>query len=248
MKISMHGLSVIGDREYQQDCFYINKFHDGAAVCDGMGGLDNGEIASRCAIKLMAELLDSPHININNIRQSLYDKALDINNHIKNLKNINGDKIESGTTVVAIKMFGNSLFWLSVGDSKIYLIRKGKINSLTREHNYKLKLDELMKSGYINEGEYRDEAKKSGVLISFLGINKLELIDINANPLMVEKDDIIILCSDGLYKILSEKQILAIVEENYFDAKYCAEELIRMTEHLKRKKQDNTTIVVVKCE
>ena len=84
-------------------------------------------------------------------------------------------------------------------------------------------------------------------LTSFIGIQNLSLIDLPTNPIKLEVGDIIILCSDGLYKNLSDEQIQVIAEDNDINMQLTSDRLIERSRVLKKEsKQDNTSVLVLK--
>ena len=249
LSISIYGKSIVGNRDYQQDAFYVSKSNNMAIVCDGMGGLSGGEAASKCVVEYMEKLdIQDFFACEKNIQSKYLEVANKLNGKINLLEDNSGTRMEGGTTIVVANIFEDRLYWMSIGDSKLYIIRNGELRALTREHNYRLKLDGYLSQGYIDEKDYLRESERAEALISYLGIGKLEIIDISEQPLKLEKDDVLVMCSDGLYKAMSERQILAVVEENFFDAEMCTNELINMSQHLVKGKLDNTTVIVIKCE
>ena len=134
---------------------------------------------------------------------------------------------------VAIK--NGFLQWISVGDSKIYVIRRDDMVCVTKEHNYLMLLNKQLEEGTIDEEEYAREVKRGAALISYLGMGNVNLMDANPNPLPLEDGDIVVLCSDGLYKALSDADDLeAAVQELQMQAQISAGRV-----------QDNTSIVVL---
>ena len=131
---------------------------------------------------------------------------------VAGLKDEQGHYLDSGTTVVSVLLEGNHLYYMSVGDSKIYLIRDGQIAALTREHNYKLLLEESLKEDTITYEEYEQELEKGEALISYLGMNGIKVMDVSEKPVELQEKDVVLLCSDGLYKALSEEQMANIIE------------------------------------
>ncbi len=248
MKTIINGKSVIGDREYQQDEYYFNADKGQAVVCDGMGGMKNGEAASKCALRHTIRFFERNEYTENSISKNLRQLAENINKEICNLTDENGKKINSGTTIVLTVIFENRLYMMAIGDSRIYLIRNKEIYIMTREHNYKLQLDEKLRRNLIDEREYNANIECGEILISYLGVPKLQLVDVSLEPFEMKNEDIVILCSDGLYKSLDNEQILAVVLENYYDLEMCATELLDTAKRLSRKQLDNTTAILIKYE
>ena len=245
--------SILGTREYQQDTVFANV-ENGVAVgvvCDGMGGLDGGEIASQTATMTFAEdfysWLGSDSFREDMILQFMRDEAVKMDKAVSGLKNASGEFLDAGTTVVATVIFGNRMYWMSVGDSRIYILRNGKIRTLTRDHNVRLLIDEELRRGIISQDEYDMRARNAEGLISYLGIGQLELIDTNEGdiPVILEKDDIVILCSDGVYKRLTDEAVADIVWCEEPDMKRAARRLTDVVMQYTQKSQDNTSIVLM---
>ncbi len=251
--IKIGSSSILGTRDYQQDSLFSNVEKNIAVgvVCDGMGGLKGGELASQKATLTFAEdfysRLAEGKIMESNIISFLKAEAEKMDTAVANLKDSSGDYLDAGTTAVAAVIFDNRMYWMSVGDSRIYLIRNGKIVRITRDHNVKLLIDEQIKRGEITKEEYAERAKQAEALISYLGIGNVELIDTNENglPVILEENDIIVLCSDGLYKRLSDEAIADIVWCEEPDMVRAANRLTEVVQQYTRKSQDNTSIVLM---
>lgn len=237
--------TVIGTREKQQDTvfgferepYYI------AAVCDGMGGLSGGEVASRTAMEILAE--DFLELGADeNIPGFLKEEAVKLSDAVYHLRNEEGEFLEAGTTIVTVIIKGNSMYWMAVGDSKIFYIRKNQIFSITREHNYRLSLDILKMRGDISEEDYETEAEKGEALISYLGVDNLSLVDGNEEAIILKKGDMLLLCSDGLYKSLDEQQILQMLWK-YKNVQEAATALTECVMKRKKSVQDNASVVLV---
>lgn len=214
--------TIIGNREKQED--FLNfmskettdelgqlcKKESLFVVCDGMGGLSNGEIASREAANgLIRDFYkESP---IMDIKSFLKKEIFSLNEKVNNFCKENQTQ-KCGTTIAAAYIENNQMSWGSVGDSKVYLYRNGNILPLTREHNYKLLLAQSLADGSINKEEYEREMKHGNALISYLGIEKLEIMDISRFPILLQKHDWIVLCSDGISKIFTDEQIGNILD------------------------------------
>ena len=251
--IKIGSSSILGTRDYQQDSLFSNVEKNIAVgvVCDGMGGLKGGELASQKATLTFAEdfysRLAEGKIMESNIISFLKAEAEKMDAAVANLKDSSGDYLDAGTTAVAAVVFDNRMYWMSVGDSRIYLIRNGRIVRITRDHNVKLLIDEQIKRGEITKEEYAERAKQAEALISYLGIGNVELIDTNENglPVILEENDIIVLCSDGLYKRLSDEAIADIVWCEEPDMVRAANRLTEVVQQYTRKSQDNTSIVLM---
>ena len=185
--------------------------------------------------------------NEENIIKFLKDEAVKMDKEVAGLKKNDGSFMDAGTTAVAVVVFDNRMYWMSVGDSRIYLLRNGCISKLTRDHNVRLLIDEEFKRGIITKDEYDAKAKNAEGLISYIGMGDVELIDTNdnSNPILLEKNDIIILCSDGVYKRLPDKAIADIIWCEEPDMNRAAKRITDVVMQYTEKNQDNTTIVLM---
>lgn len=248
LRIKMGISSIIGTRKNQQDTVFGHVDDMGsealAVVCDGMGGMNGGEIASQTAVKILAEdyfsLADK-----GNIPEFFRKEAIKMNDAVVNLENEDHEPLGGGTTCVSVVVLKDLVYWLSVGDSKIYIIRGNEITAVNREHNYRLILEEKYKKGLITKEEFETDDPKAEALISFLGIEKLTLMDINQSPFQLREDDIILLCSDGLYKRLPDEDILEIIKYEAPDLDRAAKRLTDIVMQRTKKVQDNTSLILL---
>lgn len=239
--------SIIGTRDSQQDSIFGHV--DGetalAIVCDGMGGLSGGELASKAAAESLADAWFSRR-EITDIPEFLEEEAIKADEKVFCQEDEEGEPIQAGSTMAAVIVRGNELYWLSVGDSKIYIIRGDEILAVSREHNYRMTLDKKLERGEITPEEYAAEEYRAEALISYIGIGNLSLLDVNRKPFLLEDGDIVILCSDGLYKSLPEGEVLALVRKYDDDMQICAQNLTVAALGDKESGQDNTSVVALR--
>ena len=131
---------VIGTRNEQQDRIAVKEKNKQllAVVCDGMGGLSGGQIASKYVVEQLIE--DFEKDENTNPTDFLLNEAIQLDKEINELKDENGKYIGAGTTLVAVIIKDHKLYYVSVGDSRIYLIRKEEIAQITEDQNYRLTL------------------------------------------------------------------------------------------------------------
>lgn len=243
------GSSLQGTREYQQDALDIEIREDHSTgeqrvisvLCDGMGGLEGGERASRLAVSRMMEELDTSWGDYPNI---YLDAAMDVNYEVRNLRDQEtGRKMEAGTTLTAASIQNNQLYWCSVGDSRIYLYRQGIMRCLTRDHIYGNDLDEMAEKGAIT----KEEAEKTpgrAALTSYLGIQSLKRINYNQLSVELYPGDVILQCSDGLYRSLSEMEMAYTIQKYLPDMQKAADSLTSMAVG-QPGKHDNTSAALL---
>ena len=235
--------NLLGDRDEQQDQYgiYENTNDLFAIVCDGMGGMDIGDIASKKAVETFERhLTDLQMGNPSAVFSELID-YMDYEVHRTNQQK----KIHSGTTMVCIYIHESQLYWCSVGDSRLYVCRNGNLASATRDHNYQLKIDKLKKMGRIDDVTYERESRKGHQLISYIGMKGIQVKDICTSPFRLKKDDVILLCSDGLYKAVEEKTLCSIIKAN-MKAESCATAIEEAVEKTDTGQNDNTTYIIIK--
>lgn len=240
----------LGDRKEQQDCFgFIENDEESLiVVCDGMGGLDDGKLASTIAVKTMLSNYEQ-RTPIDNVTDFLLNITKEANKNVYEIQADNNE-IYAGSTIVSVIVKNRNLYWASVGDSRAYLYRNGAYIQFTEDHNYKTILETQKKSGEISENEFNKEIDKGEALICHLGLSKLDLIDFNDTPVMLEPEDIIIIMSDGLYKVLTDSEIFTIISNfgNVFDAVNALQIKAKSIAKNRGLLRDNTTIAIIKIK
>lgn len=244
--------SSIGTRPEQQDCCFVTKpvplspfklRRTFAIVCDGMGGLEAGDRASITAVEMMKlafgklpkKNVDIPHFYHEMLENIDYEI-----NHWTDLKTDKG----AGTTLVSVLIENRRLYWASVGDSTIFILQDGKLKRITREHNYKMCLTELVSDGVITQQQADSDPQKNA-LISYLGMGGIAYMDITTKPYVLKNGDLLILCSDGVTNALADEEILAIIKENIDDIYGCCKAVTKSVIEKNREVQDNATVVMV---
>ncbi len=206
-------------RKMNQDCYYIseqNEEYDLYVLADGMGGYNGGEIASKLAIDSVKEYIRN---NINKIElnretlQVLIRHSMEYANkavYDKSKTDINLS--EMGTTLEVCLIYSNKVYIGHIGDSRVYRIRKNIIRKLTTDHSY---VEKLVKDGTITREEAYHHPKKN-MLIKALGCEENIEPDVMVKGFL--KEDILLICSDGLTNLLKDKEIYEIVANNLENA------------------------------
>ena len=245
----MGSSGIIGTRDYQQDLGYYYMGSDCAfsAICDGMGGREGGEQASKAAVDQLVQDFRNER-GITNVPEFLVKEVGRMNQVVAGLKNHAGGPLKCGTTLVAAYCQGNQMYWVSVGDSKIYLIHNNSIQPVNREHNYRLTLKLNLENGLINRDTYDRESmsRQAEALVSYIGMGQLAMVDVSQAPVRLQEGDVVMLCSDGISKSLSDSQILAMVRDNDIDMDIAADRMTSMAMRYGVRGQDNTTVILIK--
>ena len=240
-------LSSMGDRADQQDSagYLLDDDSGTVIICDGMGGHKGGKLASRIGVESFLKRM--PNINRDCINYELLDLVEDIDEEIASLKDEDGNPLRAGSTLAAVYIQKNNLFWVSVGDSRIYILRKDEFIQVTEDHTYELALKENVKAGEITEQFYQEEIDKSEALISFLGAGELPIISSNDNAFKLQSGDQILLMSDGLYKNISDEYIMSILTnfKNPSESLTSLDLQSSRNAHKHDKRRDNLTVALI---
>lgn len=242
--------SVIGKRHEQQDAVKADSDYafaeDGrgiAVLCDGMGGLSGGERASKlCSETIYRAFHEKPDsVSIPQFYAEWISRA---DEAVAGLKNSAGAPLNAGTTMVSVVIENGMLHWASVGDSRIYIQRRGEIACLTHDHNLLMLLNEKVKRGEMTRQEADADPKKEA-LISYIGVGGVRYIDRNSTPMKLQDGDHIILCSDGLYRTVTEAEMLQIVRCFAGETESAAQALTQLALSKRNPHQDNTSVIVL---
>lgn len=248
LNYNVANLQGIGARQRQEDSFtFVNAFDDEAvrkegmlfAVCDGMGGMKDGKVASETAVSYIRNEFANMNMSAN-IAAQMKNILLGASDAIENL--LEGD---GGSTAVVGLIYQNQLYYVSVGDSFLYLIRDGMIYRLNHEHNLCNQIFlECIRSGRFDPGEGRNDSE-SAALTHFLGMTGLEDIDGSFKPLPLKNGDVLLACSDGVGGTLDEDEILNSSYQG--DIMSMCNMLEQGIVNHNKLNQDNYTAIVVRC-
>jgi serine/threonine protein phosphatase PrpC len=216
-------------RESNEDSFGAAPESGLFVLSDGMGGLECGEIASRLAI----ETILREYRNVQPASPQNGDSVSDVSAESKRLlaairaaneaiyaaTQKNGANRQMGATIVAAQFAGERMSLAHVGDSRAYRLRSGYLEQLTRDHSF---VAEQVREGRMTE----QEAGQSGlqnVLMRALGVAPEVEADVTEE--LVLDGDIVLLCSDGLTRELTDAQIAAVLGECH-DPQEAADQLV----------------------
>ena len=252
MRIASGGVTDVGRvRTNNEDCFRIVTALNLFVLSDGMGGEAHGEIASALAVETVVKhCLDAeanPAARVVGATQpgwSTSTKRLSTSLHIAN-KNIfksaeeHPEQRGMGATLTAAWVNGSKLSIAHVGDSRAYLLRGGTLLQLTRDHSL---VAEQVRRGMLTVAE-AEESEMQSVLLRALGAQ--EDIEVDAEEHQLFPRDILILCSDGLTRMVTEPEIAGVLQAER-DPVRAAQELVSLAND--RGGPDNITVVIVRLE
>lgn len=250
MKIYPGNAQHIGTRKEQQDAFGIsditdNKFlsHGGvlAVVADGMGGLAEGGKASRLAVKTFLEAYSSKTVD-ETIEEVLERSILETNEAVHSLALELDEKNNFGTTLIAAVAHKTGIYWIYAGDSRIYLTDGQALTQLTEDHVYGRKLQKAAEKGLVDADIALSHPDREA-LTSYIGDEAISEIGKGFYSGPLPENLSLLLCTDGLFKFISEKRIIACYSEN---PRVWAQKLIDTVLKEKNPSQDNVTAVCLK--
>ena len=228
-------------REINQDYYYISSPEDEVELyilADGMGGYKGGEIASKLATESAKEYIQKEFSKINKNKDEilkLVQNAMEYANNVVFEKSKESEELEGmGTTLEVCLIYNNKIYIGHIGDSRIYRIRNNVIRKLTKDHSY---VQQLVEDGKITREEANTHPKKN-MLTKALGCTPYVEPDIRARNM--EKNDILLICSDGLTNMVSEEEMAKLVIQ---EPQTAANKLVEEANVLGG--YDNITVVII---
>lgn len=201
-------------RDNNQDRFELVRISNTlsfAVLCDGMGGENGGSIAAKIATEAVCSSLksglaeDMTEVSLRNLLLSAVQTA---NTLVYETATGNPDLSGMGTTLIAAVFLSDTLYIAYVGDSRVYCVTAEKEEQITHDHTV---VQMLVDIGEITPEDARVHPKRHFITRA-VGVSPLLDVDFLMHPL--EQDDIILLCSDGLYNYLTPGMLYAMLTES----------------------------------
>jgi protein phosphatase len=236
------GATDVGQtRAVNEDFFKINREKNLYIVADGMGGHNAGDVASKKATQmaeayLTMEMLEDIRGNIRKIREAVIKSLIQAHNHVIQLAEKNPKFEGMGCTIVEALILGNNLHLGHVGDARAYISNDNGITLLTKDHSYVM---DLVQKGKLTMEEARVSPLKNK-LHQAIGASKT--VNPDYKHYSLKDGDRILLCSDGLWDMLSDHQIYTVLRQDKPAKKLC-ELLIKMANDAGG--HDNITAIVI---
>lgn len=173
-------------------------------VADGMGGHNAGDYASRYTIETIVEEIGS---SSNNSPVIVLEKAIQSANRLIRQRSFEDEDLSGmGTTVVAATIDEDRLCVANVGDSRLYVINNREIKQITRDHSL---VEEMVRMGGLQREQARSHPDKN---IITRAIGAQDEVEIDFFQMTLSKDDIILMCSDGLTNMIDDEEIRMILQ------------------------------------
>ncbi|HEV2674190.1 MAG TPA: protein phosphatase 2C domain-containing protein [Aliidongia sp.] len=221
-------------RKQNEDAFLDRPDIGLWVVADGMGGHDDGQLASNAIVQAlgsMAEPADGASF-IGEVRSRLAE----VNEQLVATAAARDGHAVIGSTVVALMTFGRFFACLWAGDSRLYQFRHGRLTQVTRDHS---QVQEMVDAGLLAPDQ-AEHHPLGNVITRAVGVGPVLELDKTSDPL--EQDDIFLLCSDGLFKAMEDETVSRILAEASFED--VPRTLIDAA--LAGGSKDNVTVVVIR--
>ncbi|MFK5912777.1 MAG: Stp1/IreP family PP2C-type Ser/Thr phosphatase [Woeseiaceae bacterium] len=245
--LEMHGVTDEGlVRDHNEDSILCIEKSGLAILADGMGGHNAGEVASELAVKCVKEAIEevlAPDVQkscqmnyVDVVKDAVVFANDEINQHATEHPECSG----MGTTLVMTLFQADSVILASVGDSRIYRFRKGELKQITKDHSL---VQEMIDNGYMSEEEAFSSTNRN-LITRALGI----AVDVNVDVQQesVDKDDIYLLCSDGLSDMVTDDLIFSILVKSRNDLEQASKNLVKLANDYGG--HDNVSVILIACK
>jgi serine/threonine protein phosphatase PrpC len=250
-KISAVELTDVGQiRDHNEDAIGSQRDSGLYVLADGMGGYNAGEVASAIAVKTVLEIVAEGVLRENRndiepdtglMRQSivLRDAITRANKVIHQTAGSHAGCEGMGTTIVACMFFDNRLSIAHVGDSRLYRVRQNKLEQITLDHSL---LQELVDRGFYTPEEAERSTNRNYVTRA-LGVEPS--VEVDVQEIEVEKDDIFVLCSDGLSDMVDDEDIHLTISTFSANLDTAGQQLIQLSNDHGGK--DNVSVILTQA-
>ncbi len=235
------GKTDIGGRANNEDAFAIHRDNNLLVVADGMGGHQNGEMASASACQSLAasataavasfDSTDAAKTWLCQALQDAHQAVVKLNNNQSGLQRM-------GTTATLSLIQGSKLLVAWVGDSRVYRLRGSTLDLVNDDHVVKY---ELWRAGQLSNEEWNSYRRGYTTNVITRSLGSAYKLEVDFREVEIAAGDVILSCSDGLNNSLTEDQLIAILSSGK-SAQVMVEELIKAA--LAAQARDNVTAVV----
>lgn len=207
------------------------------AVCDGMGGINNGERASFQAVQALSFFHEGLGKTVDD--EQLIALVHHISQAVRDQAQMEGEK--SGTTLTLCVWQDDTMRCLHVGDSRIYAMHEGQLYQVTRDHS---EIQRLIDVGLVSPEEARTDSRRH-MILQYLGMDNSEggLEPSLTAPIACQEGDWFLLCSDGLCDMVEDPYIEAVLQRSQ-NAKQAVEALVQLA--LQNGGVDNVTVMALR--
>lgn len=203
-------------------------------VADGMGGHHAGDVASSSIVQALSDITPDPRLS--QFISQTEDRLLGVNRRLKQMADDHQDNRTIGSTVITMLACNHYCAFVWAGDSRAYRHRDGQLSQLTRDHS---QVEELVQRGLLLP-ELAEMHPAANIITRAVGASDELYLDVDL--LEAESGDTFLLCSDGLYKHVSNSDLTELLAQENIQS--IADSLIQLT--LERGATDNVTVIVIR--
>ena len=234
MHWSSSGISNAGVKRKLNEDAFLDKPESGIwVVADGMGGHDAGDYASSLIVEVLADI--KPQANLNDLVDAVIGEMKAVNATL--LKEAKRRELSIiGSTVLIVVAYGSDFACIWAGDSRLYRLRKGAIEQLSRDHS---QVQLLVDQGKISKDEAEGHPSANVVTRAVGALEELQLEKVYGE---IKSGDKFLLCSDGLYKEVTEQEMAESLNNNS-EPSAAIQKFLHLA--LERGARDNLAIVAV---
>ena len=240
---------IIGDRDNQEDSLATYAIepntgeHSGELLlilADGMGGHAGGEVASRLVVESFAEAYVNSQAIIPDALRSCLDSANEqLARTVAESPGLRG----MATTLIGCVVSDNLLYWISVGDSPIWVLRNGFIKRINADHSMVPVLEEMVRDGTLDREDALVDFRRN-LLRSGVAGKAIELVDLCEAPCPLEEDDLVILASDGVEAITNDELVAVLAHPVGTSLPMLARDLMTRIEAAGHTGQDTASVIL----
>jgi protein phosphatase len=208
LKLSFTKYSDVGLARSNNEDFCGVKFSNNgvlAVVCDGVGGNNGGEVASRLACEVLFDSFTT--LKSNDFGVELEEAIKTANISIKTQAKENYQLMGMASTIVAVYIRNSTVYWGHVGDSRIYSLINNELTQITTDHSL---VQEMVDKGYLTVEEAENHPKKN-IITRALGTHDTVKVDIGDFKINEEDKVLIFLCTDGVTNVVDNEQLSRIL-------------------------------------
>ena len=232
MRWNSRAISHVGAVRKNNEDAYLHRPDLGLwVVADGMGGHAAGDVASQTVVECLTQM--PANGNLSAMVDAVEDRLLEANRRLLALA-VNQHQRTIGSTAVALLARGKYAACLWAGDSRVYRVRGKRVERMTQDHAM---VEDLVSSGLMSRDEAVSHPQANRITRA---IGAMPGLFVDVEIFALEPDDIYVLCSDGLYKELTDAEIGKTLNGN----EQSVDALINLA--LERRARDNVTVIAVR--
>lgn len=241
-----------GERDTQEDVLHL-WFEPGAGsgyiiIADGMGGHTSGDIASSLAVEAVDDNLTALWAQKEALEKNIHSHLPKLLNHantrLAHYIRTRPDTAGMGTTLLTAIILGGRLYWASVGDSPLYLLRGKRLEQLNEDHSMARQIDQMVHAGQLTRKAAKDHPNRNALTSVVMG-DDIARMDCSEAAFELRKGDVLIAATDGILS-LSAAELTQCTVANNQSAETIVASITKMIDAQASFDQDNLAVCVAR--